>query len=81
MTLNEIIRKAIESEGLTELVEGALTELVEHITRQDSFREMLKGTVSYEVWQKESEVAEAILDAVSTLVGSEVERQLDTTPF
>lgn len=81
MTLYEIIRDAIETGGLTEMVENALTMAVEDSCRRISLKALLEDEIASQVAQKSSEIEDMILESISEFVSSAIEEQLDSTPF
>lgn len=81
MTLYEIIRDAIETGGLTEMVDDALTKAVEDSCRRISLKALLEDEIASQVAQKSSEIEDMILESISEFVSSAIGEQLDSTPF
>ena len=73
MTLEQIISDALETEGLDEFVEDALTEEVADICSALKLRNLLHDAVREAVHERRNRIEDAIMDQLENTAADEVE--------
>lgn len=76
MTLEQIISDALETEGLNEFIEDALTEEVADICSELNVRNLLRDAVRDAVHERRNRLEDSIMDQLEATAADEVEAYL-----